>query len=186
VITRQPVRYNSMSECCSHGRTLRPTVRFMASTTGFVIVPIPTDVIDRARSTARSASETPVVSLSAAGGEPLRCCLRNARPGEPMILFNHEPLLPNSPYQERGAVFAHATSCHPALNPHEYPPDWRGRPQVLRAYDHRGWIHTALVHDGSSPEAAISTAFEDPEIVEIHSRNVAYGCFMFSLRRTCS
>jgi len=148
-----------------------------------VIVPIAGEVIDAQRSIAGSSDEAGAVALLATGGEPLRCCLRNAEPGEALILFNYEPPLPEGPYREKGAVFAHASECSCAVDGHEYPSDWRGRPQVLRAYDKRGWIHAATVHDGSSPEAAIAAAFEDPEVVEVHSRNVAYGCFMFALQR---
>jgi hypothetical protein len=149
----------------------------------FTIVPIPSDVIDLERSKLGSTSEALIVSVIAKGGEPARCCLTNALPGELLILFNYEPPLPSSPYREKGAVFAHAVQCRPTLDPHAYPTDWRGKPQVLRAYDERGWIHAAIVHDGSSPEGSISSVFEDRAVVEIHSRNVAYGCYMFSLRR---
>lgn len=156
----------------------------MASLTEFTIVPISREVVDRQRSMAGSADASIVAALVATGGEPLRCCLRNAAPGESLILFNYEPPLPQSPYREKGAVFAHAAPCRFVPDTHEYPSDWRGRPQVLRAYDARGWIHAATVHDGSDPEAAISAALEDAEVVEVHSRNVAYGCFMFALRRS--
>ena len=155
----------------------------MAPMNGFTIVPIAKDVIDHARSSAGLTVESQVASLPAGGGEPLRCCLRNARPGESLILFNYEPPMPLSPYREMGAVFTHAAPCSPTLDLETYPPDWRGRPQVLRAYDQRGWIHSASVHDGTSPEAEISAVLDDRDVVEIHSRNVAYGCFMFSLRR---
>lgn len=148
-----------------------------------IIVPVPSDVVDRARAAADSASETPVATVTATGGEPLRCCLTNARPGDALVLFNYEPPLPPSPYQEKGAVFVHAAPCRSEMDVHVYPPEWLGRPQVLRAYDRRGWIHSASVHDGTSPGGAISTAFADPAVVEVHSRNVAYGCYMFSLRR---
>ena len=156
----------------------------MATLLELEIVPISRDVIEGQRSIAGSPDSAGAVALHAAGGEPLRCCLRNAEPGESLILFNYEPPLPESPYREKGAVFAHASECSFVVDAHEYPPDWRGRPQVLRAYDKRGWIHSATVHDGSSPEAAIRAAFEDPQVVEVHSRNVAFGCFMFALRRT--
>jgi Protein of unknown function (DUF1203) len=52
---------------------------------------------------------------------------------------------------------------------------------VLRAYDERGWVRAALVDDGSRPEAAIAGLLADPRVVQIHSRNVAYGCFMFTV-----
>jgi hypothetical protein len=124
------------------------------------------------------------VAVTAEGGEPLRCCLRDANAGEDLVLFNYSPPLPDgSPYQERGAVFTHAGACAgPASD--GYPADWVGRPQVLRAYDARGWIHPATrVHDGTDPEAAIASVLAHDEVVEVHSRNVAYGCYMFTITR---
>jgi hypothetical protein len=120
----------------------------------------------------------------AGGGEPLRCCLRDAHPGEPLLLFGYAPPLPPSPYREVGAVFAHAAPC-PGRDPDDgYPADWYGRPQVLRAYDAHGRIHPATrVHDGTDPRAAIVAVLGDPEVVQVHSRNVAYGCFMFRIQR---
>ena len=52
---------------------------------------------------------------------------------------------------------------------------------MLRAYDHRGWIHPATtLHDGTHPVAALGEVPAAPGVVEVHSRNVAYGCFMFA------
>ncbi len=54
---------------------------------------------------------------------------------------------------------------------------------MLRAYDDRGWIHPATtVHDGSDPESAIAEVLAAPGVVEVHSRNIAYGCYMFAVR----
>jgi hypothetical protein len=149
----------------------------------FEIVPIPDDVLSRARSKRTDASATPVVDVTATGGEPLRCCLRDAATGEALLLFGYEPVLPPSPYREVGAVFAHAA---PYDGPGErgcYPQQWRGRPQVLRAYDRRGWICDARVHDGANAEAVIAEMLENGAVEQIHSRNIAYGCYMFLVRR---
>ena len=55
---------------------------------------------------------------------------------------------------------------------------------MLRAYDARGWIHPSTrVHDGSDPEAAIAAVLAHQDVVEVHSRNVAYGCYMFRVTR---
>jgi hypothetical protein len=158
----------------------------MATTTvtGFRIETISADDLDRARRTRQDISGNPVEHLALAGGEPLRCCLRDAVPGEAAILFGYEPRLPVSPYREIGAVYAHAAPCEgPEDTLTCYPAAWRGRPQVLRAYDRRGWIHAARVHDGDSPEAVIAEILDDPQVDQIHSRNVAYGCYMFTIRR---
>ena len=153
------------------------------ATSSFEISALPDEVLGRARSERTGASGTPVVDVTAAGGEPLRCCLRNAAPGEALVLFGYEPPLPPSPYREVGAVFAHAARCAGPLEPGGYPPEWRGRPQVLRAYDRRGWICDARVHDGDDPEAVIAQMLENEAVLQIHSRNIAYGCYMFLVRR---
>jgi Protein of unknown function (DUF1203) len=150
--------------------------------TSFTVHAIPADELERLRAKGTDAGGNPVEHLIAGGGEPLRCCLRSADPGETIVLFGYEPPLPPSPYRETGAVFAHAEACRGPNG--GYPEHWRGRPQVLRAYDRRGWIHdTTRVHDGSDPEGVIATMLEHPEVVEIHSRNIAYGCWMFRVTR---
>jgi hypothetical protein len=124
------------------------------------------------------------VTMTATGGEPLRCCLRDAAEGEELLLFNYEPPLPDSPYREKGAVFTHASPCEGPSSVTSYPADWMGRPQALRAYDSRGWIHPATrMHDGTDPSAALAEVLAEPGVVEVHSRNLAYGCYMFRVTR---
>jgi hypothetical protein len=155
----------------------------------FLIEAISAEVLAGVRASGADVSGNPVEHLVAEGGEPLRCCLRDAESGERAILFGYEPPIcsppiPASPYREIGAVFAHAERCAGPVPRQGYPPDWRGRPQVLRAYDRRGWIHDATrVHDGDDPVAVIAEMLADPDVVRIHSRNVAWGCYMFAVTR---
>lgn len=149
----------------------------------FNVHAIPADLLGRVRSSRVDVSGNRVEQVRAEGGEPLRCCLRNARPGEALILFGYEPPIGNSPYREIGAVFAHAEPCDRPATDAGYPSEWRGKHQVLRSYDRRGWIRDAVVHDGTDPESQIARLLEDPEAVQLHSRNVAYGCFMFVVTR---
>jgi hypothetical protein len=153
-------------------------------TTTFRIHAIPAKVLDDVRADGVDVSGNRIERVSAEAGEQLRCCLRGARPGEEIILFGYEPPMPPSPYREVGAVLAHAEPCHGPADTGRYPSDWRGRPQVLRAYDSRGWIHEATrVHDGQTPETAIAELLAIPEVVQIHSRNAAWGCYMFAITR---
>ena len=149
--------------------------------TAFRIQAIAASVLNAVRSGGLDASGNPPVTVTATGGEPVRCCLRDARPGEELILFGYEPPLPPSPYREIGAVFAHAAQCEGPGDASQYPNDWIGRPQVLRAYDERGWIHEATTtHDGSDPANALADVLAQPGVVQVHSRNIAYGCYMFT------
>jgi hypothetical protein len=154
------------------------------ATTTFQIHEIPADVLDTVRTTGRDVSGNPVESITAEGYEPLRCCLRDARAGEELILFGYEPPLPDSPYREIGAVLTHARRCSGPQHDQPYPQDWYGRPQVLRSYDRRGWIRDGKLHDGKEPEPLIAEMLADPEVAQIHSRNVTWGCYMFTITRT--
>ncbi|MET7420866.1 DUF1203 domain-containing protein [Dactylosporangium sp. NPDC005555] len=140
--------------------------------------------LESVRGKGTDVSGNPVEATTAQGGEPLRCCLRDATEGERLILFGFEPVLPAaSPYREIGAVFAHAAPCDGPAGA-GYPEGWRGRPQVLRAYDARGRIHPATrVHDGTDPEGVLADVFADAAVVRADSRNIAYGCFMFTVTR---
>jgi hypothetical protein len=149
--------------------------------TTYAVHALPAALLDEVRSGGVDASGAPVEHVVAGGGEPLRCCLRDARPAEELLLFGYRPPTPRGPYQEIGPVFAHAEQCEGWRGP-VYPADWLSRPQVLRAYDERGWIHPATtVHDGSDPEAALAAVLAAPGVVEVHSRNIAYGCYMFAV-----
>jgi hypothetical protein len=150
---------------------------------GFRIHALPAALLDAVRTRRVDVSGNQVVALDAAGGEPLRCCLQNAGAGDRIILFGYEPPIGASPYREIGAVFAHAEPCAGPAEDAAYPEAWRGKPQVVRSYDRRGWIRAAAVHDGSQPEREIGLLFADPDAVQVHSRNVAYGCFMFRVTR---
>jgi hypothetical protein len=158
----------------------------MATTTTipFHVSALPTAVLESVRESHRDASGSPVEYVGADGGEPLRCCLRDAVARERLILFGYEPDIPASPYREVGPVFAHADPCAGPVADDEYPEGWVGRPQVLRAYDARGWIHPSTrVHDGSDPVRVIDEMLANPEVAQLHSRNVAYGCYMFKVTR---
>ncbi|TDC75651.1 DUF1203 domain-containing protein [Streptomyces hainanensis] len=153
------------------------------STPVFLIHALPAEALADVRERGIDAFGVPAERITATGGEPARCCLRDAAPGEEMLLFGYEPPLPAvSPYREVGAVFAHAEPCAGPGDVTRYPADWHGRAQVLRAYDAHGRIHDATtVHDGRDPERAIAEILATPGVVRIHSRNVAWGCYMFAV-----
>ncbi|MGW5670794.1 DUF1203 domain-containing protein [Micromonospora sp. NPDC003776] len=151
--------------------------------TGYLIQPLPAEALAEVRRTGLDAGGRPVERTTAEGGEPLRCCLRDAHPGERLLLFGYAPPLPDGPYRELGPIFAHDTDCPAAPASTGYPADWRGRPQVLRAYDRQGRIVGGRLHDGHDPEAVVADLFADPAVERLHSRNVVYGCYMFAVLR---
>jgi hypothetical protein len=153
------------------------------NTSSFRLVGIATDLLAAIRRGGPDAWGRPAVRSTAGGGEPMRCCRGNARAGESLLLFAFRPPLPGpgSPYEEVGPVFVHAEPYYPSTDDGKYPAAWFGRPQVLRAYDERGWIHPASrVHDGNHADRQLAEVLATPGVVEVHSRNIVYGCWMFT------
>lgn len=119
------------------------------------------------------------VPVRAAGGEPVRCCLRDAEPGEALVLANHEPPMPPSPYTERGAVFVHAAGSDcTRYDTDRFPEPWRGRRQVVRGYDERGWIAAARIAEPGAVDATIEEVLAGDGVRFVHTRNPEHGCYM--------
>ncbi len=72
-------------------------------------------------------------------------------------------------------MFVHADHCDGATEP-GYPASFTDRQQVFRAYDDAGAIADALLVEPGDHELAVEKLFADPAAVEIHTRNVLYGC----------
>lgn len=117
------------------------------------------------------------------GGAPLRCCLRDSRPGERIVLGSVTPPGPAGAYAETGPVYVHADRC-PGPASAGYPAEFRGRPQVFRAYDQNGMLLGGeLVEAGDGQEVVAERLLADPAVAFLHSRNVLPGCYMFAIRR---
>jgi hypothetical protein len=146
---------------------------------------IPAPELARIRAAGRDEAGNPLVVRTAAeGGSPLRCCLREIRPGERVLLIAYTPPGTAGPYAERGPVFIHAEPCAGHPTPREYPPELSHRRQVVRAYDRDGRIADGvLVDDGRHAVSVIHELLDRPEIEVVHLRNVGYGCYNFAVRR---
>ncbi len=149
-------------------------------TTAIRIRPLPSDLGPRAI----AAAQRPHPDLS--GGAPVRCCLRDARPGEPIVLISVVPPGPAGAYAESGPVFVHAEDCGGPVDD-GYPDQWRSRTQVFRAYGAEGTIvGGAVVEPGDGQEDAAAHLFADPAVAFIQTRNVVHGCYMCTIERDLS
>jgi hypothetical protein len=123
------------------------------------------------------------VCVDEEGGAPLRCCLRDSRPGDRIALVSVTPPGPAGAYRETGPVFLHADGC-PGPATRGYPEDFRARRQVFRAYDSTGSIVGGeVVEAGTGQEAVAERLLADPNVAFVQSRNVVHGCFMWTMRR---
>ncbi len=150
--------------------------------TGFRVEAIPADDLERVR--ARGVDDfgnTVEPFADTTGGAPLRCCLRDARPGERIALIAYRPAAVGGPYAEVGPVFVHAEACAGYAETDRYPEGFRGRNQLLRAYDARGRQVENVVVDAAAAERAIAGLLQRPDVAYLHSRNVLAGCYMFAV-----
>jgi hypothetical protein len=150
--------------------------------TGFRVAAMPGDELERIR--ARGVDDFGNVlepETVASGGTPLRCCLRDADPGERVVLIAYRPAAVAGPYAEVGPVFVHAEACGGYADEDRYPEGFRSRNQLLRAYDARGRQVENVVVDGPAAERAITDLLGRPGVAYLHSRNVLAGCYMFAL-----
>ncbi|MDX3056387.1 DUF1203 domain-containing protein [Streptomyces sp. NE06-03E] len=158
--------------------------------------PIGPDVLKELR-TSDDAGRPCVPYTATEGGEPLRCCLRGAGPGESIALVSYAPLRrwaagtgarPGA-YDEQGPVFIHAAECGgPAADRAGYPFSRAGALRTVRRYNAAGEIVGGRLLEIPADEErgydeALAEAFADPEVALVHVRAVEYGCLHFEVRR---
>jgi Protein of unknown function (DUF1203) len=151
--------------------------------TEFRIAALPGDELERIRTAGVDDFGNPLepVTVARAGGTPLRCCLREAEPGERVVLIAYRPAAVGGPYAEVGPVFVHADACPGYADEDRYPDGFRSRQQLLRAYDTRGRQVENVIVDGPAAERAIADLLRRPRVAYLHSRNVLAGCYMFAV-----
>jgi len=152
-------------------------------TSTFRIVPLPTEVAEKARHVAESgAADHAVIKVDSPIGYPCRHCLRLAQPGERVILFPYTSIPAGHPYSETGPIFVHTEPCKRYSATSEYPADFRNG-RVLRAYDANYNMIDAEVVNGREPEEVIEKLFQISRTVFVDARSVSRGCFTFRIQR---
>jgi hypothetical protein len=151
--------------------------------TPFTVEPIPEAELERIRAAGTDeAGNRLTPQVTGADPSPLRCCLRDAEPGERVLLIAYTPPGTAGAYAERGPVFVHAERCAGYATPQVYPPGLAHRQQVVRGYDQQGRISGGvLVDDGAQATRVIQDMLARPGVALVHLRNVGYGCYNFAV-----
>ena len=111
------------------------------------------------------------------GGFPDRIELRDARPGESLLLVNYEHQPADTPYRSRHAVFVLEGATTPGLFHDEIPPLFRKRMMSVRAFTAGGMIHDAALVLGDAMEPTILEWLADDRVAYIHAHYAAWGCY---------
>lgn len=110
-------------------------------------------------------------------GYPCRITLKDAEPGEALLLVNYEHLPARNPYRSRHAIFVREGAETPARHVDTVPEQLAVRLLSVRAFDRHAMMTDADVIEGHALEALIERWFADPATAFLHVHNAKRGCF---------
>lgn len=149
------------------------------------IAPIPPAFLAKVRGGLDDQGQ-PVERHIAAGGEPLRDCLRRASPGEAILLASYCPFTVPGPYREYGPVFVSAAG-QPVVPSESLPlageRPYLGESFVLRAYSRQERIVDACLSSPRAADADLARFFARPDVAFVLARFPTYGCYALRVER---
>lgn len=113
-------------------------------------------------------------------GFPCRRCLRDAAPGEEVLLLSYDPFLGSSPYRQPGPVYVHRADCTPHVSlmlADGVPEQLARRLLSVRAFDGAHQMREAVVTPGSAVVEAAERLFARGDVAYLHVHNAGPGCF---------
>ncbi|HVY14702.1 MAG TPA: DUF1203 domain-containing protein [Rhodopila sp.] len=158
--------------------------------TTFTCIPIPTETVERFRSTGVDDNGNPVRRVVAQPGTgasyPCRHCLRPGRPGETMLLGSYNLPRPLGIYWTPSPIFVHADACERADAPGEIADIVLRNPLVsVRAYDAADQCLYDLGHvgPGEAVEQPLLHALSDPRTAFVNIHTAKPGCLLVRVSR---
>lgn len=116
-------------------------------------------------------------------GYPDRIEVRDAEPGETLILLNYVHQPADNPYHASHAIFVRegAETAYDRVN--EIPDALRLRQISLRAYDADDLMIDADLVDGREMESVIERFFANPHVAYIQAHYAKRGCYAARIDR---
>jgi hypothetical protein len=116
-------------------------------------------------------------------GFPCRVEMRDAEPGEALLLLNHTHQPAGTPYRGTHAIFVREGAANTFDAVDTVPDVMRCRLLSLRGFDASGMMLDADVVDGTQIEQLIDRMFSNPDISYIHVHNAKRGCYSGRIER---
>lgn len=123
------------------------------------------------------------IVVDAPHGYPERIELRDAAPGETVLLVNHVHQPADNPYHSRHAVYVREGAQRAAELHDEVPDVLRRRIVALRAFDRGHMLIDADLATGDDIAALIARLFADPRAAYLHAHYAKYGCYAARIDR---
>ena len=115
-------------------------------------------------------------------GYPERIEMRDAQPGETLLLVNFEHQDADTPYRSSHAVYVREGATERWIGDH-LPEVMRKRLLSLRAFSDEGSMIDADVVKGRDAEPVIARLFGDPSVAYIHAHYAKPGCYAARIDR---
>lgn len=116
-------------------------------------------------------------------GYPDRIEMRDAEPGETLLLINHISQPADTPYRAMHAIFVREWAADTYDQIDKVPEVMRLRLLSLRAFDAAGMMLDADVVEGAQVELVIVRLFANPAVRYIHVHNAKQGCYSGRIER---
>ena len=122
------------------------------------------------------------VTADSPTGFPCRVSLKDAAPGEELVLLNHVSHDVQTPFRTAYAIYVRKGASASSYE-NETPAYLDSRTLGLRGFDSAGMLKAGLLAMPGEADARIRELFEAPEIATIHAHSAAYGCFLARIER---
>lgn len=114
---------------------------------------------------------------------PCRVEMRDAQPGETVLLLNHVCQPADTPYRASHAIFVREGAAAAYDRVDEVPPVMRPRLLSLRAFDAAGMMVDADVVEGAAVELLIARLLANSDVSYIHAHYAKRGCYSGRIER---
>lgn len=121
--------------------------------------------------------------VEADGSMPDRIELRDARPGETVILVNHVHQPADTPFRGSHAIYVLEGGGPTARTEDVVPPALRARLLSIRAFDVRGMMIDADVVQGENAPSLIERLLANPHAAYLHAHYARMGCYAALIER---
>jgi len=116
-------------------------------------------------------------------GFPDRVEVRDAEPGESLLLLNYTHQPADTPYRASHAIFVREGAETPCDRVDEVPEALRARPISLRAFNTAGEMVDADLTDGEQLEGLIRRFLDNPQVDYLHAHYARRGCYAARIDR---
>ena len=110
-------------------------------------------------------------------GFPCRITLRDAEPGERMLLLNYEHQNADTPYRSSHAIFVIDGAEAAQLAPGEVPEQLRSRLLSVRAFSADGMMLDANVVEGAGAAELFERMLKNKRAAYLHVHFAKFGCY---------